>query len=400
MANEDQVKPPDMVSAGGAQNPTDPSVAIDAMRSQGSPSREAIQQLQGPGLSGLMQGLMMPPGPAPANLGLAAGSGMLAGLAGQPTANPYLQQHAQHQDAQDRRNQEMVRLQERMQDQRRKQGEAAFDISSQMMQSDDPDIRKRAAQSFADSYYMTTGMKLEPEFVSTLVKRGMSDKWQQDFIFDSQARNEDGQPIYDPKVLADRYDLTEPQVKALMGRQRDPNYMRKILGEKWKSPEDLYDEHIGRIGKKYDNLGKLFPDLHARPELYSAANKHYREATGTDLVTAVDNLKDPSVREQANRAIELGKADLEQKVLDKEERQDIRAEKRGAESEARAIRREGRAEDRAIDREARPQGRAAEERRQAHRVAECPEILVRIAGAAVGDSQGRAVHGLSPIHRG
>ena len=352
MADDQVIKPPDQASATGVGQPQPPGQILNSLQSlQGSPSWEAMQQLQGGG--GLMQQMMMMPPPQPASLGLAAGSGMLSGLAGQPTANPYLRQLSEQQDAQDRRNQDMLRLEERMQDQRRKQGEAAFEISSQMMQSDDPDIRKRAAQSFAVSYQMTTGMKLEPEFVSTLVKRGMSDKWQQDFIFDSQARNEDGQPIYDPKVLADRYDLTEPQVKALMGRQRDPNYMRKILGEKWKSPEDLYDEHIGRIGKKYDNLGKLFPDLRARPELYSAANKHYRAATGTDLVTAVDNLKDPSVRDQANRAIELGKADLEQQVLDKEERQETRIEQRGEAAEQRAIRREGRAEDRAIDREAR-----------------------------------------------
>jgi len=165
MADDQVIKPPDQASATGVGQPQPPGQILNSLQSlQGSPSREAMQQLQGPGLSGLMQGLMMPPGPAPANLGLAAGSGMLAGLAGRPTQNPYLQQHSEQQDADYRRQQDMLRMQERLQAQREKQNEAALTIADDMLKSDNPEAQQRGAQTKASLYKSIYGFDSKPEY--------------------------------------------------------------------------------------------------------------------------------------------------------------------------------------------------------------------------------------------
>jgi hypothetical protein len=80
MADDEIIRPPDQVSAGGTATPPDQGGIIDALRSRGPAPQAALQNIMTP--------------PMQPNIGLAAGSGMLAGLAGQQ-GNPYLSGVAQ-----------------------------------------------------------------------------------------------------------------------------------------------------------------------------------------------------------------------------------------------------------------------------------------------------------------
>jgi len=164
MADE-QIKPVDQVAAGGTAQPANPAGIIDALRSRGPMPQSALSNIMQPpgGLMG-MSGMMLPPPPAPANLGLAAGSGMLAGLQGRPNTNPYLTQHADQQDADYKRQQDMLRMQERMQAQREKQSEAVLTVADGLLQSDNPEARQSGAQTKAALYKSIYGFDTKPEY--------------------------------------------------------------------------------------------------------------------------------------------------------------------------------------------------------------------------------------------
>jgi len=164
MADE-QIKPIDQVAAGGTPQPANPAGIIDALRSRGPMPQSALANIMQPpgGLMG-MGNMMMPPPPQPANLGLAAGSGMLSGLAGRPNVNPYLTGHTEQQDADYRRQQDMLRMQERMAAQREKQSQAALEIGNSLLESDNPEAQKRGAQTVSTLYKGIYGVDTSPEW--------------------------------------------------------------------------------------------------------------------------------------------------------------------------------------------------------------------------------------------
>lgn len=165
MADDTLPKPADQVAAGGTAQPADTGGIIDALRSRGPAPQSALQNIAQPPLGGLMGmgQMMMPPAPMPANLGIAAGSGMLAGLAGRQT-NPYLQQQGQEQERAQKYQQEMLRMQERQQAQREKQNEAVLSIADGLLQSDNPEARLSGAQTKSALYKNIYGFDTKPEY--------------------------------------------------------------------------------------------------------------------------------------------------------------------------------------------------------------------------------------------
>jgi hypothetical protein len=162
---DEQIKPVDQVAAGGTSQPANPAGIIDALRSRGPMPQSALSNIMQPPAGMMGGGLMgmspmLPPPPAPANLGLAAGSGMLAGLQGRPNTNPYLTQHTEQQDADYRRQQDMLRMQERMQEQRVRQNEVNITMTRGVLDSMDPDSpnRRQVADQLAGLYKATYGV--------------------------------------------------------------------------------------------------------------------------------------------------------------------------------------------------------------------------------------------------
>jgi hypothetical protein len=167
MADDQQIKAPDQVAAGGTPPARDNASAIDALRSRGPLPQTALNNIMQPPMGGGFMGMgmpMAPPPSMPANLGLAAGAGMLSGLAGHPTQNAYLTQHTEQQDADYKRQQDTQRMMERMQAQREKQSEAAMHLSDGLLESDNPEAQQAGARNKSALTKALYGFDAPPDY--------------------------------------------------------------------------------------------------------------------------------------------------------------------------------------------------------------------------------------------
>jgi uncharacterized protein (DUF433 family) len=159
---DNPVVPPSLLGAGVAQQPQPPSSMIDAIRSQGSMPAQAMQQ-------------MAPP--PQANLGLAAGSGVLSALGGHPAQNPYLAQQGQMAGQQSQQQMGMARLAQRAQlakqAQETKRQEALLKVSQELLQGDNEDGRLVGAKGLA-TYAKSVGLEIPQSVVQGMATKRLT----------------------------------------------------------------------------------------------------------------------------------------------------------------------------------------------------------------------------------
>jgi hypothetical protein len=151
------VVPPSLIGAGVATQPQPPQSMIGALRSQGSMPAQAVQAMASPGL--------------------AAGSGMLSALAGQPGANPYLAQQAQQAQQQQAQQMQMMQMAQRKQamdaERAMQQNKALVTIAENLMASPDPAVSQKGAVFFGQ-VAKKMGVTLDPGIIQALGNKDLT----------------------------------------------------------------------------------------------------------------------------------------------------------------------------------------------------------------------------------
>jgi hypothetical protein len=313
MADDQIIRPPDQVSAGGTPQAPDQGGIIDALRSRGAAPQAALANIMQP--------------PMQANIGLAAGSGSLAAMPGGAGvgANPYLSGVNQQNKDQFYQQLNMQRLKDQQAERQMRLNEANLKVAEGLLESPDEDVR--AAGANAKGRVMTQmGIPTTPEVLKGLAKKAVDPKQ-----IESAARYLD---LFggDVKKSAELSGLYPAMVTELAKGKDSDAFSRIVYG---KSKIERQREALDLKKTEMDIWAKEHP---TSPEVASEASlvaqerfhKPLSELPDNDRVAATrlaeKNIKardDQAKREDFSRKMELEKvkATLKQSGKDLESQQ-------------------------------------------------------------------------------
>jgi hypothetical protein len=310
---DNPVTPPSLIGAGVAQQPQSPASMIDAIRSQGSMPAQAMQQ-------------MAPP--PQANVGLAAGSGVLSALGGRPGANPYLAQAGQQGAQQSQQQMEMARLAQKSQQQKQamemKRHEAMLKVSQELLQGDSEDGRKVGARGL-QTYAKSVGLDIPDSVLEGMATKRLTPAEYND------ALKKLGMGV-DPKSLMQMYPALKPQdIEGLQRVAKDPVALKAVglqtPDERKKSAADTQLAELKVISERHPEIkGKYGPEMLAIHRKLNGG-KEYTEGTPESQTQAFEMAKLSMLREEEQR--DIRKITLQEGMRSRlQEQRDISMERR------------------------------------------------------------------------
>ncbi len=271
---------------------------------------------QGLGMDASLLSMMMG---TPMNNGQVYASALAGGVAQmQGRKNPVLEQFTAQQDQQRQQAETMYRLQENVRRQRAERDKSVYDISKSFMESPDRDMREHGAKGYFDYLENALGIRYTPEQQRSFITRGIKGDWLKDFYGDALSTNPDGQPLYSPKYLQDKYGMSPQEFEQWYTRRTDPNTLKQHGG--YKTPDEMREDLLKRQNTRNDSFLKSHPEFHNRPDLFRKANERYRQAYGTDLLGTVDD-GSKETRGRIAEVTQLAEDDLNREGLEKKERE-------------------------------------------------------------------------------
>lgn len=199
--------PPDLIGAGVAQQPTEPSSLISLLRSQGSLPSAALQSLT----------------PQPPALGQSLASALAGGVAlQQGVPNPVAQQQAQAQQQQLQQAQLLERIQDQRQRAARQRQEDLLKISDTFLKADDEASRRFGAKIRGDAA-KAMGIEVPQDALVGLVTRRV-DADEQKQISSEFERG------FDPRVIQSNHPTASPQLLQEIQKARGSDTSRRLLG--------------------------------------------------------------------------------------------------------------------------------------------------------------------------
>lgn len=259
MADE-AIRPPDQVSAGATPEAPDQAGIVNALRSLGPPPQAALQNI-------------MQPMPGP-NMGSAFGSGALAGLAGQPGQNPYLQQQQHSQSSLFYQQLNMQREQDRRADRAFKQNEATLEIEKGLLDTlPDSPLRNRLAEGYAKKVGQYTGNPLIGQLGAAIATKKLSPD-------DVNGILMDGAQKMDPQLIALRHpNVPVQRIQQIL--QTDPKTLERIGADSESARKSkLLDQQI----KEATLAEKNHPELKGDAKTVQAMIALHRKLYGKDYM--------------------------------------------------------------------------------------------------------------------
>jgi hypothetical protein len=331
------MQPTSLLGSGFIEEETDPMEQASMLAPQG----------------GMSVSMMAAPPPPPVSPGLAAGSGMLAGLTGQQ-GNPYLAQQAQQQQLsiQSGQNNQAIKLLEMKQraelarkTQETKKNELLFKVAEGALKSDDPTTKMLGARTFSQGAKSVLGIDIPAEHLLG-GQTSLKDKEREDIdgILDRAIRS--GAP--DPsaafaEVVSIYPGVPQAYLKSRMDTLRDPIARRVVLGkDKDGDPVALRLEQNAKLVTDFQKSNPAFKD----DKKYAISNFLYQRMTvnpmhpdGRHLHTAdvkkeapllefISNQSDQMLLQQEALKNGLNQAELSQRIAAMQE--EVRQGKRPA----------------------------------------------------------------------